>query len=212
VLKAVATLVAVVALVPAGRHADAGKRKSKGKRGKVVRVERSRFGAAGALRVCQLGGNNTAVCYGRAPQVGDVGAVLDTTSMYGEGRILSVTPTPDSCNNVTSWSITFDPTNTAISQLSYGAVLVIDFQATAQSRTLPTNGQVPASQRQGETQYVTIDADGDSTADVYISAYTCDAAGNVVPWGQGQIGYCMGYWVDGANGWDLQRTDIVRSC
>lgn len=191
--------------------AEAGKRKS-GKRGKVVRVERAGAAATLNLGICQLSGGMAAVCYGHAPRVGDGGAVIDTTASYGEARITAVTPMPDSCNNVTSWSVTIESSASQVAQLTYGSVLVLDFAASQAARTLPTSGQVPVSTRANETQYVTIDRDGDTDADIYVSAYTCDANAVSVPWGQGQVGYCMGYYVDGAHGWSLLRTDVVRSC
>jgi len=210
----VAAAMAVLLLGGAAVDGDAaaGKRKG-GKRGKVVRVERPKFGGGGLIRTCQMSGASVATCYGRPPVLGDVGIVIDTAVMYGEARVVSVTPVNDTCNNITSWTVTVESSNAQVAQLSYGAILLIDYTASPQARSVPVGGQVPIpGARVGEYGYLGVDSDGDTDADLYVSAYTCDAAGNVIGYGQGHVGYCMGYWVGDQSSWTLLRTDVVRSC
>ncbi len=207
--------IAVVAVVLGGAALDgdavAGKRKS-GKRGKVVRVERSRVGASGKIRACAFSGNNQATCYGREAKIGDVGFVLDASGMYGEVRVAAVTPRADNCSNITGWDVTLETKSGSIAQLGYGPTVVLDYEVTAKSRVIPVSGQVPVSTRNQETSYAAIDQDGDTDVDLYISAFTCDASGAFVGYGQGHHGYCMGYYVGDDQSWSLLRTDIVKSC
>lgn len=210
------TPIAIAALVVGGLgledDAAAGK-KRKGKRGKVVRVERGSVTAGGVIRVCQMSGNGSATCYGREPAVGDRGVVVDSATWYGEARIATVTPVPDSCGNLTSYNVTIEASNTQVATLTYGAILLLDYVTNERGRSMPAAGQLPIqAARAGEYAYVAVDQDGDADIDLYISAYTCDSAGNVVAYGQGQIGYCMGYWAGDGTSWRLLRTDVVRSC
>lgn len=194
--------------------ASAGKTKKVGKRGKVVRVERGRSERAGIPRWCQIRPDGSASCYGKAPDMGQVGNVVDEIGKKAKVRVTGITPSVDSCGNTISWEITTETLDGDVSQSNYAWAALFDYKTTATTRTIYNNGQIaiPGTRGPGiESVWSAFDDDQDDQPELIITYYSCDATGAVNPQGYG--GYCMVYYQETASGGFVeQRVDNVRSC
>jgi hypothetical protein len=200
-----ALLVAAIAMpADAGRKTKSGKRK-----GKVVRVERSRLDGGGHVRLCvQVQPDGTAYCYGKAPLVGEIATVFDENGRRANLVIRTVTPQLDGCGNESNWVVATTAQGD-ISQLSYMAAAVIDWEGDARTHTVPAV-QIPGL-RQGENVWTGFDDDGDQLADLVVTSFSCDPSGNVsqqYPSGA----YCMSYYRREGSSYTMLRTDIVPQC
>lgn len=204
-----ALLVAAIAM-----PADAGRKARKGvsgkRKGKVVRVERSRLDGAGVVRLCgQVQPDGTAYCWGKAPVEGEIATIFDETGRRANLVIRTVTPQQDTCGNTTSWVLATTVQGGDISQLSYSHSALIDWEGDARTHTVQA---VPIpGLRPGENVWTGFDDDGDQTADLVITSFSCDTSGNVsqtYPSGA----YCMSYYRREGSSYNMLRTDIVPSC
>jgi hypothetical protein len=199
-------LVAVIAM-----PADAGRKaKGKGKRkGKVVRVERSRLGGSGMVRMCQqVQPDGTAYCWGKPPVEGESLTVFDETGRRASLSVRTVTPQKDGCGNDTSWIIATTAQGD-ISQLSYMATALVDWEGEVRSHVV--QAQPIPGLRPGENAWSALDDDGDDIADLVITSFSCDTAGTIsqqYPSGA----YCMSYYRREGTSYSMLRTDIVPSC
>ncbi len=193
-------------LVTSVRDGDArGKR-----RGKVVRVERTRLAGVGKPRTCGNVRPDAATCYGSPPEVDEIGTVVDDTGQKGTVRVLSVTPMPDGCGNSVSWEIQTAPQSGDLSAATYTWALLFDVDTTTRTRVMYNNGNIPVpSNRPGENLWYAFDHDTDDIADFMITYYSCDATGGPLP---SSSGYCMVYYGREEVGYLEQRVDIVRNC
>jgi hypothetical protein len=201
-----AALVAAIAMpADAGRKTKSGKRK-----GKVVRVERSRLDGSGVVRMCgQVQPDGTAYCWGKAPVEGEIATIFDETGRRANLVIRTVTPQQDTCGNTTSWILATAVQGGDISQLSYMHAALIDWEGDARTHTVQ-NVQIQGL-RQGENVWQGFDDDGDNLADLVITSFSCDTTGTVsqtYPSGA----YCMSYYRREGSTYAMMRTDIVPSC
>lgn len=183
------------------------------KKGKVVRVERGRAERMGAPRWCQIRPDGSASCYGKAPDVGMVGNVVDDVSRKATVRVTQVTPSIDQCGNAVSWEIMTETVTGDVSQSNYAWAALFDYRGTANTRTMYQNGQIPVPGNRGpgiESVWTAFDDDGDDNADFIITYFSCDGSGQVST--QGYPGYCMVYYTKGSSGFLEQRVDIIRQC
>jgi len=199
-------LIAVIAAPAAARDKKSSKRK-----GKVVRVERSRQGGAGVVRLCgQVQPDGTAYCWGgKAPAIGEVATIYDETGRRASLVIRTVTPLTDQCGNTTSWILATTPQGGDITQLSYMHQALLDWSGDARTHVIP-NAPLPSA-RPGESVWAALDSDGDDVAELIITSYTCDPSGTpttMYPSGA----YCMSYYQRDGGSYDVLRTDIVKSC
>jgi len=201
-----AALVAAIAMpADAGRKAKSGKRK-----GKVVRVERSRLDGVGMVRMCvNVQPDGTAYCYGKPPRVGEVATVFDETGRRANLVITTVTPQPDQCGNEVNWMIASNVQGD-LSQISYMHSALIDWEGDARTHTVQAV-QIPGL-RPGENVWTGFDDDGDQVADLVITSYSCDASGTTQQYGAGATGYCMSYYRREGSSYAMLRTDVVTQC
>lgn len=198
-------LVAVIAVPAAAREKKAGKRK-----GKVVRVERTRLDGGGVVRLCgQVQPDGTAYCWGKAPVEGEVARVFDENGRRANLVIRAVLPQNDQCGNTTSWILQTSVQGGDISALSYMHAALIDWEGDARTHTV--QGAQLQGLRTGENVWTAFDDDGDDVAELVITSYSCDISGNpaqTYPYGA----YCMGYYQRDGSSYRLLRTDIVKQC
>jgi hypothetical protein len=203
-------VLAVVVVVPV----HDGAARTNRKRGKVVRVERGRADRVGQPRFCQIRPDGSATCFGKVPEVGQIGTVMDDVSRKATVRITQVTPSIDSCGNVTGSEILSEATTGDLSQnTGYNWTVLFDYKGTANTHSMYQNGQIPTPGNRGpgvESVWMAFDDDQDANADFIITYYSCDDTGAVSM--QGGPGYCMVYYAKDASSFIEQRVDIVRGC
>lgn len=208
-------IVAGAALVLSAGDGLAREKKKKGKRGKVVRVERTRIGG-GLPRWCgNPRADGGATCWGLPPEVGEVGVVLDESGTRALVRVTAVKGTQDACGNTASWEVSSDVQSGDLSQLntSVGA-MVFDWKTTTRSKAVNIYGNVPVvapGMHQGEMVLGAVDDDGDDKADLMLTWFYCDGSGTSVQYGQGGH-YCVVHYARDGSGYDQLRLDIVKNC
>ncbi len=172
-VRVVPFIVAGWALVAAGLDANAGPRK-----GKVVRVERSR-GRTSIPRVCDVRGDLTGTCLGPEPVTGETIAVLDETGVVAEVRIKAATPFSAGSTSCTSlWNVTTDVIRGDVAAVAMRTIGVSDPELNLRrARNLPRE-QFPQSPsgRSNEVVVMAVDRDGDATADLVLTQGPCDTS------------------------------------
>jgi hypothetical protein len=206
-LATAAAVALAVAIAPAA--AAPGKKR----KGKVVRVERS-GDRSGGLRICLTpGSDGTVICYGRAPRVGEVATIVDTTGVRGTVEVTSVSEGRDTCGSVNSWPVTTRVTSGSPRQLSYdGSAMLFDYPTTVRTRAVDGSAapQLPAN-RPEEYYMGAVDDDGDGTADVVQSWFPCDGSGQFAQ-GGGRTAYCLAYYRRRGSQFEPLRVDVVPNC
>jgi hypothetical protein len=212
---ALAIAAAAALLVAAGDGFARSRKAKKGKKGKVVRIERSSVGG-GVVRWC---GNprpdGGATCWGLPPEVGEIGFVLDETGQRAQVRVSAVKGTVDQCGNIASWEVSSDVQSGDLMQLnvSVGA-MVFDWKTTSRSKAMNIYGTVPVvapGLHQNEMVLGAIDDDGDDKPDLMLTWFYCDAQGVSQQYGQGGHYCVVHYGRDGASYQEL-RLDVVKNC
>jgi hypothetical protein len=193
------------------------KKKNPRRKGKVVRVERTRHEGAGLPRLCSQvqpdgQGGGTASCSGPPVQEGEVGSVVTENGQIAVLGVRSVQPMADGCGNTYAWQLTTDVRQGNLDQVTWQTYLLFDWKTNAQSRTLPNASMIPApGGRTGEQIWAGIDDDGDEQPELMISWFTCDAAGQPSPYGQGGAN-CYVYYKREGSAYTELRLDVVKSC
>jgi ribosomal 30S subunit maturation factor RimM len=188
--------------------------KSSRKKGRVVRVERSRNSGHDMVRVCSNpAADGSATCYGRPPRPGEVGTVIDENGVRGTVRVQTVTAQMDTCQNESSWAITGTVQNGDLSAVTWQGTMLFDYTPTAMSHVIQNNNQIPVpSQRPSETLMTMVDNNSDDQPDLMITWYYCDMSGTALNYGQGQNAYCMVYYGRDGSKYEELRIDIVKNC
>ena len=208
-----------LAVIAAGSLAlaagDGLAKKKRGKKGKVVRVERTRLGG-GAPRLC--GNPRTdggATCWGLPPEVGDVATVLDDAGPRGTVRISQVKGTLDPCGNVSSWEVSGQLQSGDLMTLNTAAAaFVIDWKTTTRSKAMNIYGNPPVAvpgQHPNEMLLGAVDDDADGSADLMLTWFYCDATGTSAPYGQGGH-YCVVHYARDGGSYKQLRLDVVKNC
>jgi hypothetical protein len=207
-LLLVGLLAALAASLASRPDADARPRP-----GKVVRVDRPRAAGRRAPRLCQLAPRELrGQCFGKAPAVGEVAAVLDESGVLAHVRVLSAQETRDPCGNVSLWEVAYerlrgDPGG----RTSHLALAVFDLALGPRARVVPNPGELAAPGGPAWAQtWSAIDLDGDAAADFALVGYTCDASGAPRP--GGRDAFCAEYWFRDGGVWARQRVDVTPVC
>lgn len=158
-----------------------------GPRGRVVRVERADVGAKIAPRLCEVRGDS-GTCVGEEPQRGQTVVVLDEQHAVAEVEIVSAASLVSSCANL--WMVkTRTLRGSAADNDGMG---VIDPSLDANRARVLDKNHMPASPSgiSGDEVWRAIDRDGNGTADILITRYSCDISGNPATSGA----YCIDVW------------------
>jgi hypothetical protein len=210
---AIAIALGAALLFVAGDGAARGKKKGKGKKGKVVRVERSSV-APGVVRWCgNPRADGGATCWGTPPEVGDVGAVMDQQSVRATVKVTDVKGMPDGCGNIGSWEVASRVQSGDLSSFTGTGAMVFDWDTTSRSRAMDMyNPPVTPPNKYANPEYMlgAIDDDADARADLIVTWFYCDAAGTSSASASGH--YCLvHYGLEGTSYREL-RFDIVKNC
>jgi hypothetical protein len=188
-------------------------------RGKVVRIERPRARTAAARFCVVMDSPEKLLCIGKAPVDGEVITFLDQRGggVIGTARTESAQPSRMyTCpgREATIFDVTATVTTGDVSVISRGYTLALrGLQLDERAKVIEDYRPAQPSE---QSVLVAIDTDGDSTADIVMFQYTCDAQGNMSPLGGGGSGntntQCYDTYVD--RGGTLVRThqDIIELC
>jgi hypothetical protein len=201
--------VLVVSLAPP-RAAQAGPRA-----GHIVRVERPRTGARGTPRICRLNDAASAICWGRPPIKGEIGWLVGPAANghagnRGQATVGEVTASPDSCTSTVYWNVVLDTSGADLADLdTWSTLLVLDIDVGAGGKAVDISTIKDSPDPQHSPSFALargrLDDAGD-TADIVVTAYSCDAQGQPVP--DGSPGYCLDYWFR-ASRWTMVRRDVA---
>jgi hypothetical protein len=207
-LVVVAVALAVVAVPPL---AGAGPKK----RGKIVRIERTRNAARGTARVCRLLDVNMAICWGKPPVRGESAALLSPGTNGREGNRGKVTinevTEEDACSTSRNWRATLDTSGADMVDLETWqtwVVLDVDLGPSARVTELSADGPEMSTY---ETSMLAIDRGRHGSAsppDFVVGVYSCDQDGQSNPSGATN-GYCMQYYASDGGHWTQLRKDVV---
>ena len=156
--------------------------------GRVVRVERAGGSGGAAPRLCEIRGDS-GTCVGDEPKLGQTVVVLDDRHVVAELQVVEATPFVASCPNL--WAVkTRAARGTAEDVEGIG---VIDAGLNPNRAHVLDKDRLPASpsRQPGDEVWRAVDRDGDGTADILITRYSCDAAGKPHPGGST---YCIDVW------------------
>jgi hypothetical protein len=181
--------------------------------GKVVRVDRPRASGRGAPRLCQLAPRELrGQCFGRAPAIGEVAAVLDESGVLAHLRVVSAQESRDPCGNVSLWDVAYERLRgDPAARQSYLTLAVFDLALGPRARVMPnpTELAAPGGPPWAQT-WSAIDLDGDRGADFALVGYTCDAGGAPQP--GARDAFCAEYWFRDGGAWSRQRVDVTPVC
>lgn len=148
--------------------------------GRVIRVERVGGGSQVAPRLCEVRGD-TGTCVGDQPTAGQRVVVIDERHVVAEVQIVEAASFVTSCANL--WTVKTRAVRGATAD-SEGIGVIDPGLNPARARVLDKN-HLPASPSglSGDEVWRAIDRDGDGTADILITRYSCDSAGKPVTGG-----------------------------
>lgn len=152
-----------------------------GPAGRVIRIERSGTAASVAPRLCEIRGD-TGTCVGDEPRAGQTVIVLDEHHVIAEVQIVEASSVVAACPNL--WTVKTRTVRGATSDHNgNNGIGVIDPAILPARAHVLERGRLPASPSglPSEEVWRAIDRDGDGTADILITRYTCDAAGKPLP-------------------------------
>ena len=159
--------------------------------GRVVRVERAGGPSTRPPMLCQVrgdGGN----CVGDEPHAGQIVTVLDDHHVVAEIQVVEAKVTLPGCENL--WTI---KTRVVRGVVTDGdRIGVIDAGVNPSRAHLVDKANLASpSGPPGDEVWHAIDRDGDGTADIVSTRYSCDAAGRPVI---GATTFCLDIWSRGA--------------
>jgi hypothetical protein len=142
--------------------------------GRVIRVERTTGGGNVAPRLCEVHGE-AGTCVGEEPRAGQTVLVLDERHVVAEYQIVEATSVMASCANL--WTVKTHAIR-GVAADSDGIGVIDPNLNPSRARVLDKN-HLPASPSglPDEEVWRAIDRDGDGTADILITRYSCDASG-----------------------------------
>jgi len=155
--------------------------------GRVVRIVRSGAGPGAAPRLCEIrgdGGN----CVGEEPKPGQMVTVLDERHVIAEVQIIEANSLLAGCRNL--WSVKTRVVHGGAADSD--GIGVIDPSINPSRARMLDKNRLPASPsgQPGEEVWRAIDRDGDGTADILITRYSCDASSRPVAGST----YCIDVW------------------
>jgi hypothetical protein len=183
------------------------------KKGKIVRIERTRGGSRGTPRFCQFNqGDNSGTCYGLPAEQGEIGSLLTPEGVMATAKVAKIEPQNNgsSCANTGLWRAEFevqglqDPT-----RLNWNAWIVFDVALGAGAKLADAPAEMPGGVP-GESAAITVDRDGVAPADFLVTWFQCPN-----PNGQSMQTYCVDYWFNSSSPdmrWTKTREDTVSWC
>jgi hypothetical protein len=158
--------------------------------GQVIRIERSGNAAHVAPRLCEIRGD-TGTCVGEEPRVGQTVVVLDERRVLAELQILEVASVVAACPNL--WTVKARGLRGTVSDNGNNGIGVIDPALHPTRAHVLDKDRAPAAPDgvPGVEVWRAIDRDGDGTADILITRYTCDASGRPITSGSTA---CIDVW------------------
>jgi len=180
--------------------------------GKVVRVERAAGRPAGTPRLCTVtGGDSSAYCFGKRPEVGDMLPVVDMHHVVATLRIASV-ESAGLCgqNNGPFWTVktTFDHGDQTLATSDAMMFGLLDIPVEPKNaHLLKDEHPPPARQGQAET-VIAIDSTGDGDPDFEFLQMKCDDTGAPANTG---ASFCIEVWYASGHHFELLRTDRFQS-
>jgi hypothetical protein len=159
-----------------------------GPAGRVVRVVRAGGKAQVAPRLCEIRGDG-GTCVGDEPRRGEVVMVLDDRHVIAEVQILESRLYAPGCQ--TLWTVKTRALHGATAD-GDGIGVIDPAVNPIRAHTLDKNHRprTPSGQP-GEDVWQAIDRDGDGTADILSTRYSCDPSGKPVA---GAPAYCIDIW------------------
>jgi hypothetical protein len=178
--------------------------------GRAVRVPRSTAALSTAARFCALHEDDRGVCFVPV-QLGDTGAVLTAEGEnLGDTSILEITPNPNRCGLVESWSIRVDRSRLGGRTIDYGGTLAIGTRISAGGKLVTGGVTVPGDNPLASVLYA-LDSDGDGRADLLVDQFPCDD-GRRPSRSPTPSHTCTEYWVAVREHWQRARVDQVAVC
>ncbi len=158
-----------------------------GPSGRVIRVERT--GSSNAPpRLCEVR-DDAGTCVGDEPKPGQAVVFLDERRVIAEVQIIGAVSAAAGCP--TLWTV---KTRAVQGNVADGdGIGVIDPSLNPGRAHVLERAHLPPSPsgQPGEEVWRAIDRDGDGTADIVFTRYSCDASGRPVPAG---AAYCIDIW------------------
>jgi hypothetical protein len=148
-----------------------------GANGRVIRIERAGGASNVAPRLCEIRGDN-GTCVGDEPRVGQTVVVLDERHVLAEVQIVEVASVIAACPNL--WTVKTRALRGATTDNNgNNGIGVIDPAINPSRAHVLDRSHLPASPSglPSEEIWRAIDRDGDGTADIMITRYTCDSSG-----------------------------------
>jgi hypothetical protein len=158
-----------------------------GPSGRVIRVERT-GGSNVAPRLCEIRGDG-GTCVGDEPKPGQIVIFLDERHVLAEVQIVEAVSTAASCP--TLWTVKTRAVQGSVADTD--GIGVIDPSLNPGRAHALERGHLPLSPSglPGEEVWRAIDRDGDGTADIVFTRYSCDASGKLMAAGSA---YCIDIW------------------
>jgi hypothetical protein len=156
--------------------------------GRVIRVERTTGGSNVAPQLCEVRGDS-GMCVGEEPKAGQMVLVLDERHVAAEFQILEATGVTTSCANL--WTV---KTRAIRGVATDGdGIGVIDPNLNPSRARLLDKNHLPTSPSglSMEEVWWAIDRDGDGTADILSTRYSCDTSGRPLTGGSSS---CVDVW------------------
>ncbi len=165
--------------------------------GRVVRVERQRGGPASIPVLCEVKADGSGQCVGPTPRVGDTISVVDDVHLIAEVRITKLQPRSATCDTI--WTIQHELARGDLNQTRTSkAIGIIDARLDASTARRMDEDQI-TSPAVGPDARVALglDRDGDGSADVIVTQFMCDAAGQPAGSNTGSAtGFCIDIWTE----------------
>jgi hypothetical protein len=193
------------------------------RKGRVERVERPRFAAATAVRICPLVPPNEdrVTCYGGAqPTAGTRYTVVDEHGVRGAGTARSAEVSQqDPCRLGSAHDVAIDYDAGRLPPRPQGytdTMAVQGLELSPRARILTDPTMRSPSGRDSESIWKTIDLDGDARVDFAVTYMDCSAEVRDVPaapsGGQKVTPYCMEYWLRDEPGWRRVNREVYYAC
>jgi hypothetical protein len=179
------------------------------RKGRVVRVERTKVEAAQLPRMCQPRSDGGASCFGRGVAPGEEGTVIDETGVRARLRIDQVTPSLDGCGNAQWWDVVGTVQSGDLSTMSPAAMMLVGWRVSRSARIASQPVDLAPLGRPAESAWLGVDDDGDGDAELVVTSFPCDAAGQYSSSGTTA---CLSYYVADGRSLRQLRVDHVATC
>jgi len=147
-----------------------------GPSGRVIRIERAGGASTVPPRLCEIRGE-TGTCVGDEPRAGQTVVVLDERRVIAEVQVVEVTSVVAACPNL--WTVKTRHVRGAPSDSNgNNGIGVIDPALNPNRAHVLDKAHMPSSPgaMPNEEVWRAIDRDGDGTADIMITRYSCDSS------------------------------------